>query len=312
MANEFIRAETVIRTALGMLEREIVLPRLVWRDAVPSFRGAKDDTVSIRVPAFTTARTRVLRGGRPITVDNLAETKVDITLDTDVYKAVAVTDEEMTLDIADFGAQVLQPVVAAVARGVEDSLSDTMNAASYETEITLNEDDPYVSLIDARTALNKANVPMGGRFLAVGADVEAAILKSDRLSKFDQSGSDDALREASIGRIAGFTAVSAPGLDPDVAIAAHQTAFALATVAPVVPDGAPWGRSESFAGLTMRVLRDYDFLNVQDRLLADLFVGSASVSDRGTLEDGVFTPSADGDDDPVLVRAVRIAFLGGS
>src|SRR5436190_16821546 len=122
MANTYIKAETVLRAALGLLEREIVLPRLVWREPDPTrFKGAKDDTVSIRLPAFMRARKRVLRGGRPITVDNLAETKVDLTLDEDIYKAVAITDEEMTLDIVDFGLQVLQPVMASVARGVEDA-----------------------------------------------------------------------------------------------------------------------------------------------------------------------------------------------
>ena len=85
MANSFIKAEQIVRTALGLLEREIVLPRLVWLNAAGDFKGAKNDTISIRLPAYTTARTRALRGGRPITMDELEETKVDVTLDTDVY-----------------------------------------------------------------------------------------------------------------------------------------------------------------------------------------------------------------------------------
>lgn len=312
MANEFIKAEKVVRTVLGMLEREITLPALVWRDAGGSFAGAANDTISLRVPAYTTSRTRTLRGGRPITVDSLTETKVDLTLDTDVYKAVAITDEEMTLDIVDFGVQVLIPVVHAVARGVEDSLAITITDADYETTLALAEDDPYLGIVDARIALNNANVPPGGRFLAVGSNVEAAILKSDRLSKFDQSGSDTALREALIGRIAGFTAVSYPALDPNIAVAAHQTAFVLSMQAPMVPDGVTWGESQAYAGVSMRVIKDYDFLNVQDRLLADVFVGSNVVEDRGTLDaDGKFVPSVTGDDDPIFIRAVELT-LGGS
>lgn len=312
MANEFIKAQKVVRTILGMLEREITLPALVWRDAGGSFVGVANDTISLRVPAYTTSRTRTLRGGRPITLDNLTETKVDVTLDTDVYKAVAITDEEMTLDIVDFGTQVLTPVVHSVARGVEDSLADTISGADYETVVDLDEADPYLGIVDARLALNNANVPTGGRFLAVGSNVEGAILKSDRLSKFDQSGSDTALREALIGRIAGFTAVSYPALDPDIAIAAHQTAFVLSMQAPTVPDGVTWGESQSYAGLSMRVIRDYDFLNVQDRLLADVFVGSNIVEDRGTLDaNGKFTPSIDGTADPIFIRAVELT-LGGS
>jgi hypothetical protein len=168
VANAFIKAQRVVTTALGMLEREITLPALVWRDAAGSFVGAANDTISIRIPSYATARTRALRGGRPITLDNLDETKVDVTLNTDVYKAVAVTDEEMTLDIADFGVQVLTPIVHAVARGVEDSLESTMTSATYETNVTLNASDPYLGIVEARKALNDSFVPMSDRFLAIG------------------------------------------------------------------------------------------------------------------------------------------------
>lgn len=311
MANEFIKATKVVNAALGVLEREIVLPNLVWRDAGGSFKGAKDDTISLRVPAFMNARTRTMRAGTPVTIDELDETKVDVTLDTDVYKAIGISDEEMTLDIVDFGVQVLNPAMGSVGRKVEDTLATTMEGADYEVEIDLDEDDPYLGLVDARIALNDASVPAGQRFLAVGSSVEAAILKSDRLSKFDQSGSDTALREALIGRIAGFTAVSCQGLDPDMAVAAHKTAFVLSMQAPVVPDGVTWGESQTFNGLAMRVIKDYDFVNTRDRLLADVFVGSNVVEDAGTIDgNGKFVASEDGEDEPILVRAVKLSLPG--
>lgn len=311
MANEFIKAEKVVSAALGVLEREIVLPGLVWRDAGGDFKGVKNDTISLRVPAYTTARTRTLRAGTPVTIDDLDETKVDVTLDTDVYKAIGISDEEMTLDITDFGLQVLNPAMGAVARKVEDTLASELEGADYEVEIDLDEDDPYLGLVDARIALNKASVPAGNRFLAVGSSVEAAILKSDRLSKFDQSGSDSALREAMIGRIAGFTAVSVPGLDPDMAVAAHKTAFVLSMQAPVVPQGATWGATQTFNGFAMRALKDYDFTNTRDRLLTDVFVGTNTVKDAGTFDgSGRFLPSVDGEDAPILVRAVSLTLSG--
>lgn len=313
MANNFIKAEQVAAAALGLLEREVLLPGLVWRDAVTDFKGAKDDTVSVRVPAYMNARTRTMRSGTGITIDELDETKVDVTLDTHVYKAVGVTDEEMTLDIVNFGLQVLNPAMGSVVRKVEDLLAAEMAAASYQTTIALDEDDPYLGLVDAREALNMANVPAGQRFLACGSKVESAILKSDRLSKFDTSGSSETLREAIIGRIAGFTAVSIPGLDPNIAIPAHRTAFVLSMVAPAVPDGASWGTTQSFNGFALRTLKDYDMTNVKDRLLTDVFVGTATTKDRGTLdEDGRFTPSEDGEDSPILVRAVKCELSASS
>lgn len=310
MANAFIKAEQVVNQMLGVLERETVLSQFVWRDAAMNFKGAKDDTVSLRVPAYTNARTRVMRGGVAIVVDELDETKVDVTLDTHVYKAIGVSDEEMTLDISDFGAQVTAPAMNSVVRKVDDTIAEEMEAAVPEVEVILDDADPYPGIVDARIALNNHNVPASQRFLAVGSSIEAAILKSDRLSKFDQSGSSDALREASIGRIAGFTAVSAPGLDPEIAIAAHKTAFVLSSVVPVVPMGAVWGESRTWKGFGLRVLRDYDPTGSGgpiDRLLTDVFIGSGVTLDRGTIDgDGKFQPSEDGTDTPILIRAVRM------
>lgn len=308
MANNFLKAEQVIRQALGMLKREVVLPNLVTRHAGTDFAGAKNDTISIRVPAYTTSRTRTLRGGRPITVDSLGETKVDLTLDTDVYKAVAITDEELSLDIKDFGEQVTSPVVEAVARGVEDALVAKMVAATYAVTIEVDNTDPYASFVDARKALNDARVPKAGRAVAVGSSIEARLLKSEKFSRVDQSGTDDALREARIGRIAGFDIYNPDGLAPDVGFAFHKSAFALATMAPQVPDGAAWGTTESYAGLAMRVLRDYDFMNVQDRLLADMFVGAATVLDNGYLDaNGQFQPSTDDADAPSVTGVTGVA-----
>lgn len=297
MANEMVKAQRIVRTALGLLEREIVLPALVWQDPVGDFAGALGDTVSIRLPAYTSARTRVLRGGTPITMDELTETKVDVSLDTDVYKAVPITDEELTLDIADFGEQVLEPVVRSVARGIEDMVGAEMEGATYPTiiEIANTGANPvYDALIDARKALNNASVPAGGRALVVGSDIEAKLLKSEGLVQVDKSGSDSALREAVIGRIAGFTAVSSPTLNPKHAYAFHRTAYVLSTRAPVVPEGVTFGATASFAGQAMRVIRDYDFLNVRDRLLADTFAGTNIVQDNGYVDaNGKFIPNDD-------------------
>lgn len=293
MPNSFVKATRIVRAALGLLEREIVLPQLVWRDAFGDFAGAAGDTISVKVPAYATSRTRVLRSATPYTIDSLTETKVDLTLDTDVYKAVGVTDEELTLDVASFSEQVMQPVVRAVARGVEDAVAAKIASASYKTTLTIDTTDPYKTFIDARKVLNDAQVPQTGRAAVVGSNVEAALLKSDHLARWDGSGSDSAFRDAVIGRIAGFTIVTGGAtLDPNVAVVFHSTAFALSMRAPAIPDGVAWGASESFAGLSMRVIRDYDFTNIRDRLLANVYIGTGTVSDVGyTDANGIFIPA---------------------
>lgn len=321
MANSYLKATRIAAASLGLLEREIILPRLVWRDAGGDFSGAFGDTISLRVPSRTTARTRTFRGARPsasegngvIVMDELQETKVDLTLDTAPYSAVAITDEELTLDITNFGEQVLRPQVRAVGEAVENAIAAEMVGATYPTghNLTMNSDpdaeDPFDTIVDARVALNKANVPMSDRFLVVGADLEGVFLKSDHLNRVDASGTDSALRNATIGRLAGFEAVVVSNALPaNVGFAFHRTAYVLSMRAPVVPDGATYGASQSFEGLAMRWIRDYDFRNVQDRSLIDTYIGTNIVADgaaanevqtvtiTGTPTGGTFTLSYNG------------------
>lgn len=316
MPNQFIRAERVVSTALALLEREIVIPGTVWRDAGGSFRGAKDDTISIRLPAYSVASSRDLRASTPIALGQRVETKVDVTLTKHIYDAVAITDAQMTLDIEDFGRQVLMPGVRAVARGVEDLLAATIEAATFPAghQLTLAE-NPLHTITRARRLLNDANVPMEGRVILMGSAVEEQILNLDNITKVNESGTDSALRDATIGRLRGFTLITSNAIAPEKAYAYHRTAFACSLQAPVVPDGATWGASQAAAGMSMRALRDYDFSNVQDRLLVDVFAGANVVSDKGEFdEDGKFVPwDGDGSEpDAVLTRAVEITFDEGS
>lgn len=295
MANSFIKAERIAAQALGLLEREIIIPALVWRNAGGDFAGAAGDTITIRVPARTTARTRTLRGARPttsegagiITMDEMTETSVDVTLDTDVYSAIPITDEELTLDISDFGAQIAEPQVRAIAEGIENAVVAEMTGATYGTTVTgVTQTNVYEKIVDARVALNKANVPMSERYLVVGSDFEGILLKSDDLHQVDHSGSSSALRDAVIGSIAGFSqVVVSNALPADQAYAFHRTAYVLGMRAPAIPAGVSFGASRSAFGLSMRWIRDYDFRNVQDRSLFDTYIGTNVVADgAGTAE----------------------------
>ncbi|MGH8877008.1 MAG: P22 phage major capsid protein family protein [Stackebrandtia sp.] len=281
MTNKFIKPEVIAKTALGLLQREIVLPSLVWRDAVDSWDGTRDDTVSIRVPATTKARRRRMRTEprTKIIADKLIETKVDVSLTEHVYNAVDTTDEEMTLDIGDFGAKILAPQVRAISEDLEDQIAETMINAPYETELTLNLAQPEDTFVDGRRALNVANVPVSDRFAVLGADVEAAVLKSDGLTRVDASGDNNALREALIGRLRQFPVYLSNAIPANHAYLFHRTAYIFSLRAPIVPDGVAFGQSESFGDLAMTWLRDYDSDFLQDRSIVHTFSGTNFVPD---------------------------------
>lgn len=286
MANTFLKPEKIAQTALDLLQREIILPRLVWRFGLSDFQGAKDDTITVRVPAVLTARDYEWRTrNNAIVMDDLTETGVDVTLDTHPYSAVAVTDEQLTLDIVNFGTQVLQPQVRAVAERLEALIATTLGGAivpaAAEIPHTIGTTDGYVTAVKARKVLNMQNVPMAGRVLLLGANLEEDFLNSDHLTLVDQSGSDSALRDGTLGRILGFTVVTSNAIDPDIGYAFHSTAIAFGNVAPTVPDGATFGASEATDGLAMRWIRDYDPNYLRDRSVVSSFAGAASVEEDG-------------------------------
>lgn len=319
MTNTFLKAERIIAQGLGLLQREIVLPRLVTRYGERDFMGAKDDTVNVRVPALLQGRDYEWRTRTsPIVVDELNELSVPVTLDKHAYNAVGITDEELTLDIVSWGEQVARPQARAVAEKLEGYVATAMEGAPFAETVTYappaNPDGDdlsfYKTLVQARKRLNAANVPKTGRIALIGLNLEEHALLHPHLVKVNEAGGADALEEAVLGRLAGFTVVSSNSIDEDFGIAFHPTAFAFANVAPVVPAGVPAGATDTFEGLAMRWVRDYDSDYLRDRSVFSSFAGAASINDGRDLESAV--GSGYGDLTSENVRAVEIAFTAPS
>lgn len=317
MANEFLKGKKIVSQGLGLLRRELLLPRLVVRKGKADFLGAEDDTVNIRIPSILKGREYEWRTrNQKIVTDLLKELSIPITLNKHPYSAVGITDEEMTLDIASFGEQVARPQIEAVAEKLETYIAVAMEEANYRHEVTFEAPDPedensfafYNAVVDARQALNQENVPPQGRKILLGANVEAAALRSKHLVKVDESGTDDTLREAKIGRILGFDVIgNCNSVDPDFAVAMSPTAFAFGNVAPVVPDGAKAGATMVHDSLAMRWIRDYDSDYLRDRSVYSAFAGATSVEDGRILD----VESEDfGELTEENVRAVKIDFTG--
>lgn len=115
----------------------------------------------------------------------------------------------------------------AIAGGTDDTTaiggatalnSDTDGSATWD------------AIGEFRKAMNKASVPMGQRFLVLNAEAEANLLKNDaKLAAADTSGSPAGLREATLGRILGFTVVTCnqlPVTDSPQMVAFWQPALA--------------------------------------------------------------------------------------
>lgn len=285
MANTWLNANSgkIARVALATLSEDVVLGQTVHRDFDNEFGGGSGDTVNVRIPATLAARTYnpANRYTTPITYDDLTETSVPLVLDSILYSAVRLPDEEVDLDIESFSAQVTAPQAEAVAQGLEDAIATRMNAvtATSGLQFPLNPTDGQMldEFADARQKLRDANIPSSNLFAAVATDVAAKILKDSEFRRVDASGSEGALRDATIGRIHGFTVVESNKLTAGTALFYHRDAFALATRAPMVPRGSSAGSSVNAYGFSMTWTADYDPNYLADRSVVRALAGSATL-----------------------------------
>jgi hypothetical protein len=277
MANTFLTGTQIANTAIGLLARQLVLPQTVVRVSGDNFGGTNGDTVTIRVPVKVAAREQATPGAA-ITYDDITETSATVTV-AHLYNGVKVTDEDLATEIASFGAQILDPQIAGVVEGAEAELASVMNALSSDDTfaLTATDADTIATLLGARQALSSANVPQGDRFLAVSPEIATRLLSLEGLRDASAAGDSNALREASVGRIFGFTVVESSALTAGTAVAYHRTSFAFANFAAPVPSGAADGAVVNRNSLALRWVRQYDPDILSDRSVVSTFAGAAGL-----------------------------------
>jgi P22 coat protein - gene protein 5 len=286
-ANSFLTPTRIARVAIGALVQDLVLPRLVSRDAESEFSGAQGTVVNVRIPPTVTGGGVRTYGqaqrdaGTPIVLDYITETTIPVTMGPEIYKGTPCTDEQLTFTIENFNAQVLDPLMQIVGQGAEAVLVAEMNGFPADGTIVpaLDGSDLHDAILEARMVLNKRNVPQVGRTLAVSPEIELMLLQdpANRLVRYDASGSSEALRNATIGRLYGMDTVVANELAPNSFIIFNRDAFTFVMRAPAIPAGAPFAQGVSYQGLALRFLRDYDSAFLQDRAIVSTYAGAETL-----------------------------------
>lgn len=126
----------------------------------------------------------------------------------------------------------------------------------------------------ARQLFRQRGVPQQNRYLVVGSGWEAALLSQDILTKVNESGSSEALRQAEIGILYGFTILVDDAIDPYKAYAFQRDGIGLITALTAAPKGAAYSATASSDGFGMRYIHDYDVDHLTDRAVVDTFAGA--------------------------------------
>jgi len=273
-----LTAQGISSLAIELLTRLLVLPMTASRVPGGEFAGSNGDTITVRVPQPSTARTQSTPGGT-ITYDDVDEVAVDVTL-AHLYHAKLVSDEELSLNLEDFGRQITRVQVAAVATRAENQMATVMNNLSSDLTVEVDGSNIDEVILEARELLGRNDVPLTDRWLAVSPEVATFLLAADLLARVDASGSSSALREAIIGRYRGFTVVESSGLAAGRAAAYHQSGFAFANRVPVSPRGATSTATAEAGGIGMRQIFQYVPDKLSDATVVSTFAGAVAVPDN--------------------------------
>lgn len=290
MANAFLTPDVIARAALATLYETCVMAQLVHRDYSSEFVPKRGGSVTIRKPATFTAEEFVQADG--ITVQDAAEDGVLVTLNHFADVSFAVTSRDLTLEIEDFAAQLLDPAMEAISQKIDRdilTLRDdiTQEVGVVEGDVIHDWSDPR-TMIDAGRVLDEASVAERMRSMVVGPLTAANWMSDPLFHEADKAGSTEGLHEASLGsRKFGFSPYKTQNIKrpaqttgnstTEVGIGFHRTALALVTRPLELPRGASNAAIASYKGFGLRVVFDYDIDKKQDIVSVDTLYGTKTL-----------------------------------
>lgn len=279
MANTFLNPDIVAREALVLLQSELVATRLFSRDYETDLNaGAKvGDTIRIRRRGAGVVDEY---NGSTVTIRDITETSIPLTLEKHFDATVKITDRERTLDIVSFSQQVLAPRMVEMGEKIDayalTKLKDLPNVAG-PADVSLPNSIADMALV--RKALNDLKVPMSPRFQIVSTEYEATLLGVGEFVKVNESGETSALREAELGSLMGFRSFMAQNVDTTEHTAGTGTTAAVsadvAAGATSIPYDTAAGATDTFLAGDIVTIAGYGNVVVD----ADV----TSVANAGTL-----------------------------
>ena len=279
MANTILTPDIIAREALIVLRNNAVMANLVHRDYSNEYNGAVGDTITIRKPATFVAN----EYNGSIAVQDATESSVTVKLDKHLDVSFAVTAKQMTMEIADFSAQLLAPAMQAIADKIDKGLIALEAEATNRVPHTDGAIAP-ADLVAARKYLTKNAAPLADRRFVVGATAEADLLNNELFASAEKVGDTAVLKEASLGRKYGMDIY----VDQNIAkngnytpsIAFHKNAMALVTRPLALPQGAAKAAIVNYDGFGLRVVYGYDMNTKTDTISIDMLCGVKLLDDK--------------------------------
>lgn len=193
---------------LANLRDSLVYGGLCNRDYEGDIAVAGD---TVHITDFTDPSVRSYTKNSDISWDLLSDGTRALVIDQADYFAFTVDDIDRRQALPGFISKASQGAAYNLAAEVDSYVSALMVAATDNTSYDLgsqtwdiSDNTAYGNIVKFRTALNKRNCPMNGRWIVVPPEGTEALLNDSRFIKANEAGTTAGLREGQVGRIAGF------------------------------------------------------------------------------------------------------------
>jgi signal peptidase I len=199
MANTFLTVQQIARAALPILHDNLVFPALSYKEFCGGM-GKKGDVVQIKKPAVYSADEFT----NEISVQDIKENSVLVTLDKIADVSVELTAKEMALDLEDFTKQVIAPAAAAIAEKINADGLALYKDIPYTCGTAGTTPSGIETFAAVSKALNDAKAPLSDRFCVWNSAALASFQSDAAIISAEKCGTTRALRNGSIGRLIGL------------------------------------------------------------------------------------------------------------
>lgn len=203
MANTTLTPSIVAKTAVRILENELVMAGMVYRGYEDEFDKkvngySAGDTITIRKPTDFT-----VRDGAVLSAQDVTEGKTTITVDKQKGVDFAFTSKELTLNIDELAERVIKPAMVQLANQVDlDVMAQYKNVPNW-VGTPGSTIDAFSDFAKAPTRLDLGAVPQDMRS-AVLSPTDYWAMAGSQTALYMQNVAQSAYRKGRIGELGGI------------------------------------------------------------------------------------------------------------
>lgn len=293
-----ITPSVIASAALPTLYNTALLLPLINRDYDREFQGKQGDTITVRTPASFAVKEFNRATG--IELQDPTEGSFTVTLDKLLDVSFPITAEELTLELDQFEERLLNPAMEAFAQDADGRVAEKLVDAAESvggggtaTGTGTSAGERHAAFRKARRILSRNKLPFIERYSVLSPEGVEAVTGDSIVLQANTSGSTEALREGSVGRLSGFDTFESQvfGLGPNDkgqadGVAFHRSAVAAVTRTLERPMGVAPNQVavQSYKGLGLRVVRDYDVDKKQDVISIDTLLGVSTIRKEAAVQ----------------------------